>query len=69
MISSSDSQNTIELSKFYLILSNLNKKTLKIYKKKFQCKKVSKDFVYSSNVNQKFLTVSELREMIKIIDN
>ena len=64
MISSSDSQNTIELNKFYLILPNLNKKILNNYKKKFKCKKVNKNFIYSSNTNKKFLSINELRKMI-----
>ena len=64
MISSSDSQNTIELNKFYLILPNLNKKIFLKYKKKFKCKKVKQNFVYNSNTNKKFLSVSELRKMI-----
>ena len=64
MISSSDSQNTIELNKFYLILPNLNKKIFNNYKKKFKCKKVNKNFIYSSNTNKKFLSINELRKMI-----
>ncbi len=64
MISSSDSQNTIELNKFYLILPNLNNKILNKYKKKFKCKKVNKNFIYSSNTNKKFLSINELRKMI-----
>ena len=64
MISSSDSQNTIELDKFYLILPNLNKKIFLKYKKKFKCKKVKQNFVYNSNTNKKFLSVTELRKMI-----
>ena len=64
MISSSDSQNTSELNKFYLILPNLNKKIFNNYKKKFKCKKVNKNFIYSSNTNKKFLSINELRKMI-----
>ena len=65
MISSSDSQNTIELSKYYLILPNLNNNTFSKYKNKFKCKKVRKNFIYSSNINQKFLTIIQLKKMIK----
>ncbi len=64
MISSSDSQNTIELKNFFLILPNLDKKIFSQYKKKFNAKKVEKNFVYSSNVNNKFLNVNELKKMI-----
>ena len=34
MVSSSDSQNTVELKDFYIILPSLNEKILSIYKKK-----------------------------------
>ncbi len=64
MISRSDSQNTVELSKFFLILPNLNQKTFLKYKKRFKCKKVREEFVYNSNTNKKFLSISELRKMI-----
>ena len=40
--------------------------TIKKFKKKFpDLKKVSKNFTYSSGDNNKFLTVSQLRGMIK----
>jgi len=65
MISSSDSQNTVELKKYYLILPSLSSNNYLKYKKKFKCKKVNRNFVYSSNSNKNFLSVYELREMIK----
>jgi len=64
MISSSDSQNTLELSDFYIILPSINNKILSFYKKKFGAKKVNKNFVYNSNSNQKFLTIKELSQLI-----
>jgi len=45
-------------------LPNLNNKILNKYKKKFKCKKVNKNFIYSSNTNKKFLSINELRKMI-----
>jgi UDP-N-acetylglucosamine 4,6-dehydratase/5-epimerase len=63
MISSSDSQNTIELKNSYLILSTINKKIMSFYSRKFRAKKVSKGFVYNSN-NNKFLTVLEIKKLI-----
>jgi len=65
MISSSDSQNTIELKNFYIILPSLNEKILSIYKKKLGAKKVKKNFIYSSNSNDKFLTLKELSQLVK----
>ena len=63
MISSSDSQNTIELKNSYLILSTINKKIMSFYSRKFRAKKVPKGFVYNSN-NNKFLTVLEIKKLI-----
>ena len=64
MISSSDSQNTLELKNFYIILPSLNEKILSIYKKKLGAKKVKKDFIYNSNSNNKFLTLKELNQLV-----
>ena len=65
MISTSDSQNTLELRKFYLILPKLNKKIFTKYKNKYGAKKVKKGFTYSSNTNSKFLSIIELRKLVK----
>ena len=64
MVSSSDSQNTVELKNFYIILPSLNEKILSIYKKKLGAKKVKKDFIYNSNSNNKFLTLKELNQLV-----
>ena len=64
MVSSSDSQNTVELKDFYIILPTLNKKILSIYKKKLGAKKVKKNFIYNSNSNNKFLTLKELNQLV-----
>ena len=65
MISSSDSQNALELKKFYIILPVLNEKILSIYKKKLGAKKVKKNFIYNSNSNDKFLTLKELSQLVE----
>ena len=64
MISSSDSQNTIELKNFFIILPSLSEKIFKVYKKKLRAKKVKKGFVYNSNSNNKFLTIKEINQSI-----
>ena len=64
MISSSDSQNTIELKKFFIILPSLSEKIFKVYKKKLRAKKVKKGFVYNSNSNNEFLTIKEINQLI-----
>tara|TARA_B100000989_G_C19519352_1_gene463326 strand:- start:1528 stop:2526 length:999 start_codon:yes stop_codon:yes gene_type:complete len=69
MISTSDSQNTLELKKFYLILPKLNKEIFTKYKNKYGAKKVKKGFTYSSNINSKFLSIIELRKLVKKFEN
>jgi len=64
MVSSSDSQNTVELKDFYIILPTLNKKILSIYKKKLGAKKVKKNFIYNSNSNNKFLKLKKLTKLV-----
>ena len=64
MISLSDSQNTIELKNYYLLLPSLTKDILTRYKKKFNARLVKKNFTYSSNKNTKFLSIKELKQLI-----
>ena len=59
MISSYDSPNTIDLGKCYAILNPYN---YKFYKNQ---KFLSENFVYKSNTNNNFLTVTQLRKIIK----
>ena len=62
MISSSDSQNTIELKNFFIILPSLSEKIFKVYKKKLRAKKVKKGFVYNSNSNNKLLKIKKINK-------
>lgn len=68
MITESDSFSTIELGKYYIILpSDVNKD---IYLKHYNAKPVPSGFKYNSLTNSKFLTVEEIRVLIKkYIDN
>lgn len=66
LITSSDSLSTIDIGKYYLILPNdfsVHKK-YKEFGKKF--KYVPNDFSYNSNENDEFLSIEELRELIRI---
>jgi hypothetical protein len=61
MITSSDSENTIDLGKYYAILNNpifMNKKYKKV-------KKVEKNFSYNSGTNSNFLSIEELKKQIQ----
>ena len=66
LITSSDSYNTYDIGKYYIILQNLNKNILTKYKKKFSIRKVKENFVYSSGTNKKFLSIEELKNLIKL---
>ena len=62
LISLGESQSTIETNNYYIILPTTNKHHL-ICLKKFKAKKLIKNF-YRSN-NNKFLSVKEIRSLIK----
>ena len=63
MITESDSYHTIEFDKYYAILTaTANKKK---YLKYYNAKEVEKGFKYNSGTNEDWLTVEEIREMIK----
>jgi UDP-N-acetylglucosamine 4,6-dehydratase (inverting) len=68
MITVSDSMNTIDIGKYYVILpSGVDKDE---YIRYYGGRTVSDDFRYSSDKNDTFLSVQELREMIvKYVDN
>tara|TARA_B100000989_G_scaffold298880_1_gene290691 strand:- start:3617 stop:4606 length:990 start_codon:yes stop_codon:yes gene_type:complete len=66
MISFHDSINTIETKDRYIILpSFLDKKQKNKYIKIFNAKPVIKNFRYSSDTNKFFLSISELKRIIK----
>ena len=62
MITTSDSQNTLEMKNIYIILPSDDKKFTLYYKRKFRASKVKKDFTYRSNSTKKFLSVKELKK-------
>lgn len=64
VISNQDSRSTFDLKRYFIILSD-NKALEKFYEKKFKAKKVNSNFVYSSNLNKKWLTIKDLRNMLK----
>ena len=69
LISVSDSPKTIDTNKFYIIRPDVlvapwNEKNFTKHNKLGKIKYCKKDFYYSSNSNEKFLTVSELKKLI-----
>ncbi len=65
MISSSDSFSTVALKDFYAILPKGNIKLQNKFFKKNKCKKVKDNFEYSSEKNGKFLSIMEIKKLIK----
>ncbi len=72
MITLSDSMNTIEFDDYYVILNNVktylakNSKYLKSKKKKFI--KIKIPFSYNSHNNKNFLSISQLKQLISMIN-
>jgi UDP-N-acetylglucosamine 4,6-dehydratase (inverting) len=66
MITTSDSLNTIDLGKYYAILPMTSQYCAKEYCKKMKAQPVKNGFCYNSGQNEHFLTVDELRELIKL---
>ncbi|ARJ47496.1 UDP-N-acetylglucosamine 4,6-dehydratase (inverting) [Candidatus Pelagibacter sp. RS39] len=60
LISNSDSQLTIDVGKYYLILPNKN-----LYKRYKTYNTLRKDFIYRSDLNQNFLNLSQLKKLIE----
>jgi FlaA1/EpsC-like NDP-sugar epimerase len=65
MITESDSFNTVDLGKYYAILPSAGNHTVEGYCKSFGAKPVSKGYAYNSGTNGDFLSVDQLRELIK----
>ena len=65
MITSSDSFTTYDLGKYFVILPQNPTWGLNSYIKKFKAKKVKEGFNYNSGQNKDFLTVEQLRSLIK----
>ena len=63
LITNAESRKTLDLGKYYAILGTDNKKINNFYLKKY--KKVGKDFTYTSGSNNKFMTILELKKIIK----
>jgi FlaA1/EpsC-like NDP-sugar epimerase len=69
MVTSSDSQNTIENDRYFVIVPMLygqvHTKTIAKYSGYHEAKAVAQDFRYSSDKNKEWLTVDHLRALIR----
>jgi UDP-N-acetylglucosamine 4,6-dehydratase (inverting) len=65
MITSSDSFNTLDLGKYFAILPSSNSPLRSQYLAQNGVREVPQGFSYNSGTNTSFLTVEELRELIR----
>jgi UDP-N-acetylglucosamine 4,6-dehydratase (inverting) len=65
MITASDSVNTIDIGAYYAILPNANEESQNKYLHHFGGKLVLPGFIYNSGTNSNFLSVEELRNILK----
>ena len=64
MISFTESANTIEYNKYFIILPSFKEYSIAEYIKKNGGKKVVKRFSYSSSTNKNFLTIPEIKKIV-----
>ncbi|MEC9282562.1 MAG: UDP-N-acetylglucosamine 4,6-dehydratase (inverting) [Bdellovibrionota bacterium] len=65
MITETDSLNTLDCGKYYVILPSMPIWNLDDYKKRFSASFVEHGFKYSSDRNAQWLDVQELRDLVK----
>lgn len=65
MITESDSYNTYDLGKYYAILPTIQKWNVDEFINHFKAKKVKENFNYSSGNNDDWLSISDIRNLIK----
>jgi UDP-N-acetylglucosamine 4,6-dehydratase len=65
MITQSDSFNTVDLGRYYAILPAAGEYTIEHYCQRMNASPVTPGFAYDSGSNEHFLTVDELRRLIR----
>lgn len=65
MITTSDSLNTVDLGPYYAILPSTTEQLTEDYLEKGGGTRVAPDFSYNSGTNPDFLTVEQLRELVR----
>lgn len=64
LITSSESRDTLDIGKYYVVINNYNKKIHNFYVNKWKAKKVTDNFVYNSKTNKIFLSSIQLKRII-----
>lgn len=65
MITASDSASTIDIGEYFVIASNEYEKIFDHYKSTYNAVKVDDQFTYNSGANTHFLSVDEIRQIVK----
>ncbi|MGH1338221.1 MAG: UDP-N-acetylglucosamine 4,6-dehydratase (inverting) [Aureispira sp.] len=65
MITEADSYTTVDLGQYYAILPQVPVWSLEDYMKAFNATKVEQGFKYNSGTNEEWLTVEQIRDLIK----
>ncbi len=65
MITASDSFNTVDLGRYYAILPQSGRFTKEQYCEEFSAKVVDQGFAYNSGSNPVFLTVEQIRRLVR----
>jgi UDP-N-acetylglucosamine 4,6-dehydratase len=65
MITPADAPNTLELGNYYAIIGSGLNKTYDSYVKEFKATPVARSFCYASGTNSEFLSVNQIRSLIK----
>jgi UDP-N-acetylglucosamine 4,6-dehydratase (inverting) len=65
MITRSDSPNTLDIGDYYAILGSGSQNQREKYLKRKLTKEVDHNFAYDSGTNEEFLTIEEIRTLIK----
>lgn len=66
MITEADSYTTVDLGQYYAILPQVPVWSMEEYMKKFNVIKVEQGFKYNSGTNTEWLTVEQIRDLIKL---
>lgn len=65
MITETDSMNTFDCGKYYVILPTHTVWDLESWKKKFEAKEVEVGFKYNSGINTEWLDVPQIRDLTR----
>lgn len=65
LITPGESQSTLDIGNYFIILPSKDHKSVKYFRKKHKVKFVKENFNYNSGTNSDFLTSSKLKKLIK----